>query len=63
MSASRNFLAWEFLACEISGVGCDNASRCRGKLLPALRHFAHLVEPAHTDVIETHCAFLQTVDA
>jgi hypothetical protein len=56
-------LACEFLACEISGVGCDNASRFRGTVLPALRHFAHLVEAAHTDVIETHCAFLQTVDA
>ena len=44
-------------------VRCDNASRYRGKPLPALRRFAHLGEPFHTDVIERHCTFLQMVDA
>jgi hypothetical protein len=51
------------LMCDILDIERGIASPRRGMPLPALRLFAHVVEVAHTDVIETRCAFLQTVDA
>ena len=50
------------LMCDILDIEWGIASPRRGMPLPALRLFAHVVEVAHTDVIETRCAFLQTVD-